>query len=213
MAVLMNSKLYRKFTHDILNLTGRLQSVASLLDPNDPPSREDLAMTRRLIEQDSHKLNAALRLFCLTHWLQAEPDMQQDELDLSLLLQEVVAPHLSHPETPVVLGMPEQPLRLTSARDILQPLLEELLHNAVAHSAASTAVDINTDQDGDTITIEFSNTPLAPLPENHTESLTTRPESPGMGLGLVFAHKAASHLNGNLSFHEEGGFVKVRLTL
>lgn len=211
----MDSEFYRKFSHDILNITGRMQSIASLLDPQDPPSAEDLAMARNLINRDSDKLNTAIRLFCLTQWLGTNPAADEKDFELSMLLQEVANQYLETPEKPVLLNLDTDnaPGRTKCQQDVLRFLLDELVKNAVTHSADSTSVDIHAAVHNGRIDIEISNTPLAPLPEGFSQPLTTRPESPGMGLGLPFALKAAEHLGGTLDLQQDDNFVKARLSL
>lgn len=208
----MDSNLYRKLSHDLLNITGRMQSVASLLDPADPPSADDLAMMRRVIDQDSHKLNAAIRLFCLGQWLESSPQTEHEEIDISLLLQELVNQHLTNENNPVTLDIQDGEPMVFTSNEILRPLLEELIKNAVAHCAANTAVEVSADfKDG--LRIEVINTPHASPPENFTAMMTTRPESPGMGLGLPFALKAATTLGGYLDIRLEDDFFRAVLTL
>ena len=209
----MDKSFYRQFSHDILNITGRLESVTSLLDPDDPPDAEDLALARRLISQDSQKLNHAIRLFCLTAWLQSCPPHEQSQVDFAVLLQEVTNKYVRDGENPVVLNLQDDNCQIKTRQDVLRPLLEELIKNAVTHSAASTAVDVRASWDKSHTVIEITNTPLAPFPENPEQPLNARPESPGMGLGLTFAYQAVKQLGATLEMVQEEYIITAKLTL
>mgnify|MGYP006432055603 CR=1 FL=1 len=209
----MDNNFYRQFSHDILNITGRLESATSLLDPDDPPAADDLALARRLIEQDSQKLNHAIRLFCLIAWLQSSPPHEQSQVDFAVLLQEVTNRYVRDGATPVVLDLQDDNCHIKSQQDVLRPLLGELIKNAVIHSAASTAVDVKASWNETHVAIEITNTPLEPMPENPEQPLNARPDTPGMGLGLPFAFQAAQHLGGHLEVIQKNNLVKTKLTL
>ena len=209
----MDQKFYRQFCHDILNITGRLESVTSLLNPDAPPDTEDLALARRLIAQDSQKISHAMRLFCLTAWLQSSPQAEQADIDMTTLLQEIINKYMHDVANPIGLEVQGETCYLKSQQDVLHPLIEELVKNAVTHSAGSTTVDVKASWDKTKTIIEISNTPLAQMPENPEQPLNARPESPGIGMGLPFVFQAAKQLGATIEMVQEEYTITVKLTL
>ena len=205
----MASEFYKNFTHDILNITGRMQSAVSLLDPSDPPSTDDIALVRKLIEQDSQKLSQAMRLFCFGEWFKSAPPLQSEEVDTLLMLEEIIQQCQTEQENPIVLQKQDQPWVLKSDQNIVQPLLEELIKNALVHRAENTKIQVHVHCQQRSI--DIINIPITQLPNNCSSPLIKRAESPGMGLGLSFAFQAAQYLGGHLEVMCENNLVITKL--
>ena len=209
----MPPDIYRQFAHDMLNITGRMQSVGSLLNENEPPAPEDIALVKKVLSQDSQKLADSLTLFCLLGLVNTDADAAQEVIDFALLAQEAAAPYLEDKNGPVVLNITTSSLDVKSDAELLRPVTEELIKNAVRHRAPQTAVDINLEEVNGNAVLTVTNTPEHSPPPTPETLFTRHRESSGLGIGLAFTKAAAERLNATLSHQHEGDFFTSTLIL
>ena len=69
------AKNYRQFAHDLLNVAGRIQSVAELVEIDD----ETL---RNMLNNDVKTLTRSIKLFSKLGWCQAQSELEETHLDL-----------------------------------------------------------------------------------------------------------------------------------
>lgn len=203
--------VYKQFAHDALNITGRLQSLSSLLSAHEPPSPDDIAFIKKVLDQDSQKLADSLTLFCLLGWANANPTPEVQDVDIALLAQEAASHYLDDPRGPVVLDIGKGADTVISNKEALQAVVQEMVKNAVRHKAQNTAVDINlAHKDGQT-TLQVRNTPHAAPPPDLTAPLSRHKESKGLGLGLALITAATPLVGAEVDIHHEGDFFTCTL--
>ncbi|MBA44037.1 MAG: hypothetical protein CMF62_08560 [Magnetococcales bacterium] len=197
------AKNYRQFAHDLLNVAGRIQSVAELVEIDD----ETL---RNMLNNDVNTLTRSIKLFSKLGWCQAQSELEETHpVDASSLVFEVVA--ADRPEG-VLLAIDEN-IRIETDPTILKALIEELVHNVAAHANTENPAKIKLYKSTKGHVLELTNEACNPFPEDYAEPFTKGQNSRGLGLGLSFVTCAAELLKMPFNIEAEGQAVKATLVV
>ncbi|GAB4473824.1 MAG: hypothetical protein Kow00124_13170 [Anaerolineae bacterium] len=159
--------------------------------------------------------------------LEKQP-IEQGPVDMTTLLQEVVALAAERPEAEKValrLALPEAPWPLPPIRgdgDLLFMALHNLLDNAIKFSQGTGTIEVRAIEDGPMVMIEVADTGPG-IPEEdipHVWEELYRSESareiPGSGLGLALVRAIVRRHNGTIALRSRlgrGTVVTVRLPI
>ncbi len=114
------------------------------------------------------------------------------------------------------------PCRIAGSRDLLHSALENVVRNAVRHTAPDTPVEVSLEQEGTFAVLRVrDHGPVVPdetldqlfRPFYHVEAARER-ESGGVGLGLAITQRAiASHGGSVIASNAPGGGLQIELRL
>ncbi len=156
--------------------------------------------------------------------LETDAGARSEPVELGALLEDVIgnADYEGAPRDCRVAFIERTPLTVNGSRDALGSALENIVRNALAYTADSTAVEVRLSRDGDDAVIAVRDFgPGVSDPELHrifepfyrTDSARAR-SSGGTGLVLTIAHRAISRDRGSLvARNAEGGGLQVEVRL
>ncbi len=216
-----NRRLVRDVSHELRSPLARLRVALEL-------AREDDAdLTRRSldrIERESDRLDSMLGQAIELSRLETDAATRSEPIELEALLEDVIgnADYEGAPRDRRVEFVERAALTVNGSRDALGSALENIVRNALAYTADSTAVEVRLSRVGDdaVIAVRDFGTGVSE-PELHrifepfyrTDSARAR-SSGGTGLGLTIAHRAISRDGGSLvARNAEGGGLQVEVRL
>lgn len=194
---------YRQFAHDMLNVAGRIQSVAELVEIDDKTLCD-------MLHNDVQTLTRSLKLFSKLGWCQtieALPEVQP--VDASALVFEVIA--ANRPEG-ALLAIDEN-IRVETDQTIFKAVVEELVHNVAAHADPANPTKIKLYKTSKGHVLELTNHSCACLPDDYARAFVKGSNSKGLGLGLAFVACAANLLKMPFNIEAEGQTVKATLVV
>ena len=222
-------QLLRDVSHELRSPLARSAVALELARLDSVPEQQEY-LDR--IELETRRLNELIEDLLHMARLETVQDRQHwQSLNCASLLQQVVDDaRFERPDSPLQLDLPAQPVLVQGDARLLVSAFENIIRNALLHTAPQTSVDICLRQaDGVEICIRDHGPGvpehlLADLLRPFVRSEQARERSPdslqqghrGFGLGLAIAHRVVLHHGGDIQLgnHPEGGLqVCIRLPL
>ena len=222
-------QLLRDVSHELRSPLARSAVALELARLDAVPEQQEY-LDR--IELETRRLNELIEDLLHMARLETVQDRQHwQSLNCASLLQQVVDDaRFERPDSPLQLDLPAQPVLVQGDARLLVSAFENIIRNALLHTAPQTSVDICLRQaDGVEICIRDHGPGvpehlLADLLRPFVRSEQARERSPdslqqghrGFGLGLAIAHRVVLHHGGDIQLgnHPEGGLqVCIRLPL
>lgn len=204
----------RTVRHNLLNDINTIQARLQLIETDDTTFAEQRDVIVPRIE-DMAEFIAAMRSYVQT--LVDDPDLQPLSLR-STLLDKVEITRKSYPNAAITVG--DVPDVDVPADDLLGPVFENLLTNAVEHNTRSTPeVDVDVDRDEDRVTVCIADNGPG-IPDDRKEEIFAHGErgveSAGTGFGLYLVQDAVDTYGGSVEVRDnepEGSVFVVTLPI
>lgn len=213
-------RLLHDVSHELRSPLARLQAAIGLARQD--PSRAADMLDR--IERDTQRLDALVGELLTLARLEANAgDARRQSIDVADLVREIADDARFEAQTlgrSLVLSMPATPTIVDNAQpDWLQRAIENVIRNAIRHTAPGSAVALGMTTTADLITITVSDRGPGLAPE-YLEAIFEpfqrgpRPDGDGYGLGLAIARRAmAAHGGRIVAANRPGGGLVMTLTL
>jgi two-component system sensor histidine kinase CpxA len=216
-------RLVRDVSHELRSPLAR-QRVALELARDGDPAQVTASLDR--IERESDRLETMLAQALELSRLETATGTANDHVELDLLLEDVItnATYEGAPRGRKVLLAESERLALTGSHQALHSAFENVIRNALAHTADGSSVSVRLLRNGNDALVSVrdhgpgvAEADLGRIfePFYRTDSARTRARG-GTGLGLAIAHRAIARHGGSIVARnpEDGGLeVAIRLPL
>jgi len=194
---------YQQFSHDMLNIVGRLQSAVELAQINE-------VELLNLINTDIESLTRAIKLFAALGWCASTPPTEtRTKVDVSTLIFEIANMHRAD-NTLIAI---DENVFLETQPALLRLIVEELLYNMQAHSNPLEPAKMTLQNTSKGYQLQCTNITAETLPQTPENLYTKSRKSKGLGLGLPMVRRAAELLGAAFEFRCDGSTVTTTLLL
>ncbi|MEP0847269.1 MAG: HAMP domain-containing protein [Phycisphaerae bacterium] len=215
-------RLLQDISHELRSPLARLAVALELVRQRSGPQAAD-ALDR--VSRESVRLNELVgELLTLTRLEGAPHGWQPTPFDLAALLQSAVedANYEARSQRRSVVMTDCAPCQVSGVPELIRRSVENVLRNAVTHTAEQTAVEVSLQRDGAEAVIRVSD--CGPGVPEHELAQIFRPfyrvsrgrerQSGGVGLGLAIAERSVAHHGGTIAARNRspsGLEVEIRL--
>ena len=211
-------------SHELRTPLAAVRGYAEITRKHDGDLRPETRESLERIEAAARRMQALVDDLLLLARLDEGRELEQGEVDLSLLVVEAVADaQVAGPAHPVSLMLPEEPVSVAGDPLRLQQVIGNLLANARVHTPEGTPIDVTLRAEGGEAVVDVVDAgPGIPAEQQRTvferfargdRSRSRHTGSSGLGLAIVQALVDAHH--GSIALESEPGRTSftVRLPL
>ena len=190
-------------SHELRTPLTSIRGYAEIFDRGARDRPEDLATSMRHIREEAKRMSTLVDDLLLLARLDQRRPLARDEVDIAAVARAAVeAAHAADPERPIGCAA-DATVAVTGDADRLRQVMDNLLSNALQHTAPGTPVDVRVRTDGPWAVVEVADRGPGIPPEEqegifepfHRADPSRDRATGGVGLGLAIV-SAIAHAHG-----------------
>ncbi|MFD1715332.1 sensor histidine kinase [Amnibacterium flavum] len=209
-------------SHELRTPLASIRGYSELTTRTQPDLPPEVSRNLGRIESEAMRMTSLVEDLLLLARLDSQPELRQDEVDMSILVLETVGDaHAAGPDHNWVIDLPEEPVVVIGDDPRLRQIVVNLLANARTHTPPGTTVTTSLERSGDDVRLRVADDGPGIDPElvgtlferfvRGDESRNRSTGSTGLGLSIVKAVVEAH--GGTVEVESEPGDTVFTVTL